>query len=76
MIKATVEGSDGRTLLLLGLSFGNLDKFRREPLETFIRINGKELDLPIDLLIFSGETEADMEKMMPIGPNTKVHRHD
>jgi hypothetical protein len=73
MIKATAM-VDGRPLLVIGLSFGNLGKFVDEPGETYIKIDGKEMDLPIDVLIFSGETEADMAKLMPIGPDTKVHR--
>jgi hypothetical protein len=73
MIKATAM-LEGRQILVIGLSFGNLDKFRREPGDTFIKIDGKAMDLPIDVLIFSGETEADMAHLMPIGPDTKVHR--
>jgi hypothetical protein len=74
LIKATATLGD-RTLLMIGLSFGNLDKFRAEPGDTFIKIDGKEMELPIDVLIFSGTTEADMHKMMAhsIGPDTKVH---
>jgi hypothetical protein len=75
MIKATMTQPDGRTLLTLGLSFGNLDKFRAEPGDTFIRIDGKSMGLPIDVMIFSGETEAHMQELMKdsIGPKTKVH---
>ena len=74
MIKATFD-KDGRTVLLLGLSFKNLDKFRAEPLDTFIRIDGREMDLPIDVMIISGETEAHMAETIKdsIGPVTKVH---
>ena len=74
MIKATATLRDGRTLLMLGLSFGNLDKFRAEP--GFIRIDGKAMGLPIDVLIFSGETEADCTKSIAgnIGPDTKINR--
>lgn len=71
MIKATAIVGD-RTMLMIGLSFGNLDKFRAEPLDTFIKIDGKQLGLPIDVLIFSGETEAAMQKLIPIGPDTKL----
>jgi hypothetical protein len=74
MIKATAI-VDGRQLLMLGLSFGNLDKLHAEPMDCFIRINGREMNLPIDVMIFSGETEAHMAEMMQksIGPNTIVH---
>jgi predicted alpha/beta-fold hydrolase len=73
MIKATARIGD-RQLLVIGLSFGNLAKFLAEPGQTFIKIDGKAMDLPIDVMIFSGETEEDMAKIMPIGPDTKVHR--
>lgn len=62
----------GRETLILGLSFANLDRFRAEPGDTFIRIPGEEVGLPIDLMIISGRTEADLAGMIPIGPNTKV----
>lgn len=73
MIKATTTTPEGRTLLLVGLSFGNLDRFRAEPGDTFIRIDGKEMELPIDIVIFSGETEARMQTMMAITEKTVVH---
>jgi hypothetical protein len=75
MIKAAATGADGRTILVVGLSFGNLDKFRAQPGDTFIRINGKEMGLPLDVMIFSGETEAHCAETLAggIGPGTKVH---
>jgi hypothetical protein len=75
MIKATMKQADGRTLMVVGLSFGNLDRFRAEPGDTFIRIDGREMNLPIDVLIFSGETEAHLAQMMEksITPRTIVH---
>lgn len=73
MIKASATGPDGRSLLMIG--FGNLDRFRAEPGDTFIRIDGREMELPIDVLIFSGETEAHLHTLMAkaIGPLTKIH---
>lgn len=76
MIKATVRASDGRTVLVVGLSFGNLDKFRAEPGDTYIRINGADVGgLPVDVLLFSGETEAHLHETIKdlIGPETKVN---
>jgi hypothetical protein len=57
------------------LSFGTLDKFRAEPLDTYIRIDGDEVGLPVDVMIFSGETEAAMAKMIEpsLTPDAKVH---
>lgn len=74
MMKATGKGSDGRDTLYIGLSFGNLDKFKAAPLDSFIQINGKEMGLSCDVVIFAGRTEADMVDMMAggFGPETKV----
>jgi hypothetical protein len=75
MLKATATGPDGRSILVIGLSFGNLKKFLNEPGKTMIRVDGKEMDLPVDVLMFSGETEADMQETMAeaIGPQTIMH---
>jgi hypothetical protein len=75
MIKATATGPDGRTILIIGLSFGNLDRFRAQPGDTYIRIDGHDVGgLPIDVTIFSGETEAHCAEVIKamIGPQTKV----
>jgi hypothetical protein len=75
MIKALATGPDGKKLLVIGLSFGNLDKFRREPLHTHITIKGDEIGLPIDVIIMSGRTEVEMGEFMSnfIGPDTLIH---
>ncbi len=75
MIKATGKGVSGKDTLFVGLSFGNLDKFRAAPLDSYITINGDEVGLPFDVMIFSGRTEAEMADMMAggFGPGTKVH---
>jgi len=75
MIKAVATGPDGRTIMMIGLSFRNLEKFRDQPGETYIRVDGKEMGLPLDVLIFSGETEAHCAEYISgaIGPDTKVH---
>jgi hypothetical protein len=75
MIKATATQADGRTLLTIGLSFGNLDKFRSQPGDTFIRIDGKAMGLPIDILIFSGETEAHMQAIFATAITDKTILH-
>lgn len=74
MILATAKTADGRRLLLVGLSFANLDKFRAEAGSTFIRIDGAPLGLETDVMIVSGETEAHLAEQLGefIGPNTKV----
>ena len=72
MLKATMTKANGRKVLILGLSFGNLDRFKSAPLDTFIDIRGEEMGLPIDVLLFSGETETAMAAHMNdmIGPDT------
>jgi hypothetical protein len=74
MIKATGKRG-GVDTLFLGLSFGNLDKFRAEPLDSYILVRGAEVGLPFDVMLFSGETEAQMADLMAegFGPDTKVH---
>lgn len=78
MIKASAKGPDGRTILVIGLSFGNLDKFREAPGDTFIKINGREMGMSSDVMIFSGATEADCAASIAefIGPKTKVTTSD
>lgn len=75
MIKATGKGEDGRTKLWIGLSFRNLDKFRTEPLDTYIVIDGAALGLPVDITLFSAETEGDLGRFLAdrIGPDTRVY---
>jgi hypothetical protein len=77
MIKARGK-MNGKDTLFIGLSFGNLDKFRAGPLDSFIKIEGAEMDMPFDVLIFSGRTEADMANMVAQGltPDAKVHISD
>jgi hypothetical protein len=74
MIKATAV-LNGRETLVIGLSFGNLDRFRAEPGDTFIKIDGAQMSLPMDVILYSGETEAHCAKLLEhaIGPNTIVH---
>lgn len=59
-------------LVLLGLSHRNLDRLRNgEP----IKINGGDLGLKADIVIFAGKTEQTMHAELEdlIGPDTKVH---
>lgn len=76
MIKATAKTANGRDLLVIGLTFANLDRFRRQAGDTYIRIDGAAMGLPVDVVIFSGETEEVMADLMTknelIGPETQV----
>ena len=62
MIKATGK-LDDRPTLFIGLSFGNLDRFRAAPRSTYIKINKDQMNTSHDVIIFSGETEDDMAKL-------------
>jgi hypothetical protein len=78
VIKALGQDQHGRKLLLLGLSFANLDRFKQQPLDTFIRINGREMGLDFDVMLISGATEADMATVVSyaLTPDAKVHVDD
>jgi hypothetical protein len=75
MIKATGRGQNGKSLLVIGLSFANLDRLRAGPLDDYIPIDGAELGLSHDILIISGRTEADMADLVSqaLTPDAKVH---
>ena len=71
MIKMTGQSKDGRTLVTLGLSEGNLKRLREgKPIHIF----GAEMDLPVDICIFWGETEEKLVEMVKpfISPETRV----
>lgn len=74
MIKARGRSATGRDTVFLGLSYGNLERFRKQPMDTFIRIEAAELELPFDILIFSGRTEAEMSDWMlrALGPEAHI----
>jgi hypothetical protein len=73
MIKAKATGPDGRQIVVLGLTFADLDKLRAHPLDDHIRINGKEMGLPVDIMIFAGKSEAHCVSILAIDADTKVH---
>lgn len=60
MLKAKVTAGN-KKIVFIGLSFGNLAKFKEAPRDTFIRINGADMDMDHDILVFSGETEEVLE---------------
>jgi hypothetical protein len=75
MIKAIATAKDGRTIMTLGLSRANLEFLLAKMGDGFIKVDGREMGLPIDVTIFSGETEAAMADMLApgMGPDTKIH---
>lgn len=79
MMKARIKGTKGEDLVLLGLSFANLDRLRADGLKGFIKISAADIGgAPFDIMITAAPTEADMAVMMAefIGPHTKVHIDD
>ena len=76
MIKAVAtDPKTGRSLVVLGLSQRNLDKFRAAPLDSMIQIDGRALGIDVDIVLFSGPTEAAMAEVLRdmIGPDTKIN---
>lgn len=73
MIKAKGK-LNGKEAIFIGLSYGNLNKFRDGPLDSFITIHGSEIGIDHDILIFSGRNEEDMAEFLSAGfvPNTIV----
>jgi hypothetical protein len=76
MLSASVQGKDGRYLLVIGLSFANLEHLRTHPNDAFLKIDGTRINIPLDVMLFSGESEADLAAIIVkadgIGPDTKV----
>lgn len=74
MVKMSAKAEDGRTILVLGLSHANLDRLRADGLKGFIKVEGKDFDLPCDVILTAGETEAAIATALQefIGPDTKV----
>ena len=70
MLKIRTTLSNGRNLLILGLSHMNLERLKAEQPIAF---RGETVGLPgIEILIFAGETEQSMARDMAefVGPNT------
>lgn len=71
MIKA--KGTmDGREVLILGLSDDNLNSLRtRNPLV----VNGDEINIPFDMIIFSQATEQVMADTLSgfLAPGATIH---
>jgi hypothetical protein len=68
----------GRPTYIIGLSWGNLDKFRTAPGDSYIQIPAEESGLPVDILLFSDRTEADLVRMIEdgVGADTEVITSD
>jgi len=66
MLKAIGKLND-RPTVFLGLSFRNLELFKEQPGETYIRIDADLLGIDHDILIFSGRTEEEMARLVSSG---------
>jgi len=78
VVKISAKGKDGRMVVVLGLSYRNLDKLRADGLNGFIKVQGHELGIDCDVLITSAETEAAIAEAFKdmIGPQTDVRISD
>ena len=74
MIKAKAI-VDGRDTVIIGLSYKNLAALRAEAGVACIHIVSAELNIPFDILVFSGADESAMVETLSHGINadTKVH---
>ena len=68
MIKATAYTKDGRTRLVLGLSWRNLEELRRERPIIF---DAKPYGFDGEIMIFAGETEQTMADLL-LGASPEV----
>ncbi len=55
---------NGRDTLFIGLSFGNLKRFKLQPLGGGVTIARDETGLSHDILIMSGKTEQEIEAFL------------
>lgn len=72
MLKMRTTLSDGRELLIFGLSRINLDRLKADQPIAF---RGDTVGLPgLEIMIFAGETEQSMARDLAefVGPNTRV----
>lgn len=75
MIRAKCDQTSGVPLLLLGLTFRDLDLMREAPGDDHIVIRGADLGLPMDLVIFAGQDDQALFKLVKggISPDTKLN---
>lgn len=73
MIKACMKLKDGGEIVVIGLSYANLDRLRTDGLDGFIKIERAD-GFPVEIVITAAETEHAMMDFFGrfIGPDTKV----
>ncbi len=74
MRAAGIEKPTGKRVFLIGLGLTELDMLRQNPGNSFITLDKTTYGIPIEIIIFSGESEEKMTEQFAefIGPNTKV----
>jgi hypothetical protein len=80
MIQAKARMADGRVMILLGLSQGNIDRLKQQQpihVDPQVLLSVQPGDVIGAITIIYGKTEADMAKMLKdggmIGTDTIVH---
>lgn len=78
MLKAIATSSGGKKVLVIGLTFKDLELMRAHPMDDHIRIEGAEIGLAVDVMMFVGPDDAARASAVGggIGPNTRVHISD
>lgn len=61
MIKA-ITGEPPNQTLILGLSFENLITINNHPMDSYIRVKGEEISLPLDVVLFAGQSMYSLDK--------------
>lgn len=62
-----IAGNPPNQLLMIGLSYGNLDELRSKPDDSYIRMSGADTGLGIDVVISSGASFRAIGTERPSG---------
>lgn len=75
MIRAKCDQPSGVPLLVVGLTFKDLDMMRKAPGDDHITLRGATMGLPMDIIIFAGRDDRALFKFVEagIGPDTKLN---
>ena len=80
MVKMVGTQENGTQVVMLGLSWANLDRLRADGLKGFMNIRGVDIGVPVDIIITAAETEHEIADLLIregfVGPDTKVNISD
>jgi len=79
MMKGSFQGDDGSKMIVLALSFANMDRLREQALDGFIEIDCGIFGLPgVSIILTAGKDEHAMFEAVQrwITPETKLHISD